>query len=88
MNIIYLDNKKVAKVFGAHPERGRRLTGISKRVTVGVKWSLPKKDYVPDDDVLVNPVLALKPMGRGRWQVLIEEQYRKEAERFLNDNCI
>lgn len=85
---MYLNDKKVAKHFGAHPERGRRISGVFKRVTVGVRWSLPKKDYVPDDNVLVNPVLALKCIRRGYWEVTVEKQFAAVAEKFLTENCI
>lgn len=86
--IIYLNDKKVAKRIGAHPERGFALKGITKRVTVGVKWSLPKRDHIPDDNVLVNPVVTLNPLGRGKWRVTVEAAYRQAAERYLLDNLI
>lgn len=87
-NIMYLDDRKVIKFFGAHPERGRFISNtIVKRVTVGVRWSLPKKDWEPDDDVLVKPVVCLICKGKGKWEVKVEAAYRKIAEQFLMDHC-
>ena len=87
--ILYLNDKKVCRYFGAHPERGRPLPGNRrKRVTVGVKWSLPKKDYLPDDDVLVRPTVALKCLGKGKWEILVEATYRDRAIDWLVDNCM
>ena len=87
--ILYLNDAKVCHFFGKHPELGRSLPGnIRKRVTVGVRWSLPKKDYEPDDDVLVKPTVALKCVGRGKWEVKVEPQYSARAIQFLVDNCM
>lgn len=85
---MYLDDRKVWKQFGQRPWLGKRLPGIFKKVTVGVRWSLPHKQYEPDDDVLVQPTVALQPIKRGVWKVTVEKQYRAEAERFLMANCI
>lgn len=85
---MYLDDRKVLKQFGQRPWIGKRLLGKVKKVTVGVRWSLPKKDYVPDDDVLVQPTVALTAIAKGKWRVTVEEKYREEAERFLMANCM
>lgn len=84
---LWLDNAKVARLFGSRPERGHpmRLLGI-KKVTVGVRWSLPHKDYVPDDDVLVVPAIALKNIYQNFWQVLVADEYRIVAEQWLLDH--
>ena len=88
-NIMYLNDAKVVKFFGCRPELGRALSSvIVKRVTVGVRWSLPKLKYEPDDDVLVRPTVALKCLGKGKWEVHVEAQYRQLAEQFLIDNCM
>jgi len=84
----YLDDRKVLKFFGTRPWMGKRLPGKVKRVTVGVRWSLPKKDYVPDDNVLVQPCVVLSPLGKGKWRVTVEDQFREEADRYLSDNCM
>ena len=85
--IMYLNDAKVIRHFGSHPERGRLIRGKVKKVTVGVRWSLPKRDYEVDDDVLVRPTVALKCLGKGKWEVQVEAQYRQLAEQFLIDNC-
>ena len=87
-NIMYLNDAKVIKHFGSHPERGRLIRGKVKKVTVGVRWSLPKRDWEPDDDVDVHSVLALKCMGKGKWEVLVAEEHRSYAEWWLMDFCM
>lgn len=86
--ILYLNDKKVAKHFGAYPERGRFIPSTVKRVTVGVRWNLPKGCHEPDDDVLVRPVMALKCLGRGKWKLSVEPQFHEKAVSFLCDNCM
>lgn len=87
-NIMYLNDGKVAKFFGAHPERGRLIPGGSvRKVTVGVRWSLPKLDYEPDDDVLVRPFMALICLGRGKWEVKVDPAFRELAMCWLMDKC-
>lgn len=84
-----LDTKKVSRRFGAHPERGHTIPQVQKkRVTVGVKWSLPKKDHVPDDDVLVAPHVVLRPLyQKGWWEISCEKRYRNHVTTFLLDYC-
>lgn len=90
-----LDPKKVLRHFGPHPERGKALPFLQKqKATVGVKWSLPKKQYVPDKDVLVTPCVALKPISAGKgeywrdmWEVTVTERCRYTVEMWLNDKC-
>lgn len=84
-----LNSKKIAKRFGAHPERGHKIPHVQKkRVTVGVRWSLPKRDHEPDDDVLVAPHVVLKLFNRsGWWEVTCEKQYRNHVTTFLLDYC-
>lgn len=87
--ILYLSDKKVAKIFGAHPERGRVLPIVmKKRVTVGVRWSLPKMDYEPDDDVMVQPRIALQCVGKGKWKVIAAPEYLERAVNWLVDRCM
>jgi hypothetical protein len=86
--MMLLNNKKVAKRFGAHPERGHKIPHVTKkRVTVGVRWSLPKRDHEPDDDVLVQPHVVLKPKSKGWWEVTCENRYRAHVTTFLLDYC-
>ena len=86
--IYHLNDKKVVRRFGSHPERGIPLKGISKRVTVGVRWSLPRRKYEPDTDVLVNPIIALHSAGKGKWKLICEPAYHRQAEQFLLENLI
>jgi hypothetical protein len=84
-----LDNKKVYRRFGAHPERGKPLPFLQKqKATVGVKWSLPKKEYLPDRDVLVSPCVTLKPRSSNLWEVTVSTKCRHAVENWLMDNCM
>jgi hypothetical protein len=88
-----LDTKKVHKHFGRNPERGKPLPHLPKqKVTVGVKWSLPKKKWVPDRDVLVAPCVTLRLKaktrdGGPRWQVQTLTRCRAAVELWLMQNC-
>jgi len=86
---IKLNDAKVVKRFGAHPERGHKIQGVSKkRVTCGVRWSLPKRRHVPDDDVLVAPHVTLHPATLpGWWNVTCETKYREKVTMYLVDHC-
>jgi hypothetical protein len=80
---------KVLKRFGAHPERGHIIQyAAKKRVTVGMKWSLPKKTYIPDDDVLVAPHVTLKKVGKVQWRIRCEARYAEMVENYLVDHCV
>lgn len=93
MTTLILDNQKVLRRFNGHPERGAACYALpKKRVTVGVKWSLPKKDYVPDDDVHVTPHVALKflkryPNGLSKWQVIAAKEHLPKAVEWLLSTC-
>jgi hypothetical protein len=85
----YLSENKVWK----HTNRTNTIQGVDikfktpqKKVTVGVKWSLGKRDYVPDTEVLVDPVMNLKWAGVGIFQVTVEKQYLQAAQSYLLDN--
>jgi len=87
-----LNVKKVYRHFGRNPEKGKPLNFLPKeRVTVGVKYSLPKKDYVPDKDVLVAPCVKLKLVEKGPlqrvWEVTVLERCRPAVELWLQQNC-
>lgn len=61
---IWAMDEQIIHQFGPHPELGVRLPGgyIPKiKVTAGLKWSLPKRDYVPDENVMVDPMIKLTP---------------------------
>ena len=92
--LMKLDSKKVYRRFGSHPERGKPLSFLPKeKVSVGVKWSLPKKDYVIDHDVLVAPCVTLKRHGgkdggkSPMWEVTCKAKCRHAVEIWLLEQC-
>ena len=57
------------------------------KVTVGLKWSLPKKDWEPDDDVHVSHRVVIVPTNRrGEFRIYVAERHRNYCERWLLDN--
>lgn len=83
-----LDDSKVYKRFGRHPEYGKALPFLPKeKVTVGVRWSLPKKNYVPDDDVLVTPTVSLTKIKPGLWRVACMKKHWTRTEAWLIEYC-
>lgn len=85
--VMFLDDRKVIKHFGPNPERGRVIRGATKRVTVGMRWNLPRQQWEPDDNVLVQAVVAMRRVKRGKWEVKVEPIFQRHAEQFLRDNC-
>ena len=86
---MYLNNKKVARRFGAHPERGHVIQGAAKkRVTVGVRWSLPKRRHEPDDNVLVQPHVVLKCISGCQWHITCEKRYVRLVQEYLMNWCM
>jgi hypothetical protein len=97
---LYLDSRKVYRHFGSEPERGLPLNWLPKvRVTVGQRWSLPKKAFIPDKDVLVAPCVMLRyikayehqaaPSGTlGIWEVNVSRQCRPAVENWLLETCL
>ncbi len=88
--LMKLNDKKVYRRFGLHPERGKPLPFLSKeKVTVGVKWSLPKKDWIPDKDVLVSPCVTLQRIVRdgGMWEVKVSKKCYHAVQHWLYENC-
>ena len=81
-----LNDAKVIKHFGQHPEMGRPINGHVKRVTAGMKNTFGRLS--PNDDVLVPPMVALKCKAKGTWDVTLESKYLKEVDRFLIDFCV
>lgn len=95
--VMYLNDAKVYKLFGPKPERGHALPCLpKKRVTVGMRWSLPRKCYEPDDDVLVKPMVALErkcnsantKYSTTHWLVSCERKYRAAVAAWMVDNLI
>lgn len=87
-SVLMLNDAKVGKRFGLHPERGVPLPWTSKKkVTVGMRWSLPKRDWVPDDNVLVQQHVKLKMLRKGSWMVTCPRRHAAAFELWLTDNC-
>lgn len=85
---IWLNDIKVYKRFGRKPELGRPLPFLpKKKVTVGVRWSLPRKDYVPDTDVLVTPSVALKRLSKDFWEVQCDAAHWPKVQNYLCEVC-
>lgn len=85
---MYLSDAKVAVRFGSRPWMGKLLPMTDKkRVTVGIKWSLPKKDYIPDEDVLVTQCVALRCIKKGLWEVSCSEMIREQTVNYLIRFC-
>lgn len=95
--LMKLNPAKVYRHFGNHPEYGKPLNFLPKvKVTVGKRWSLPKKDYVDDKDVLVSPCVTLKqrtgkhgikPHFTNTWEVTVLAKCRYAVEIWLLENC-
>lgn len=87
--IMYLSDAKVARFFGPRPHLGRVIGGasLSKRVTVGVRWSLPRKDYEPDDNVVVRCAVALICKGKGKWEVKCDPRHNEIVRSYLMERC-
>lgn len=84
--LMELNDARVARNFGSHPERGRRLTGISIQSTAGVVW----KNYgrrLERAEVTVNPVVVLHCVKAGLWKVTVEPQYANAAKEWLTRYC-
>lgn len=86
--LMQLDDVKVYRRFGPNPERGKPMPFLPKeKVTVGLKFSLPKKQYLPDKDVLVSPCVTLKRQEKGLWQVEVLTRCQGTVEEWLVENC-
>lgn len=86
--LLWLNPQKVMKVLGNNPRRGVAFKAPLKKVTVGMKWSLPKRDYVPDTDVLVKPMMKVIPNSNGSYTITVDKKYHQAAMDYLVDNCM
>ena len=85
--LMHLNDSKVAKRFGKDPIHGIYIKGATKRVTAGYKWSLPKRAYVPDEDVIVEHRVALKFVKKGLWKVYVDESHKERTTFWLMEWC-
>jgi len=83
---LYLDGAKVGKYFGKYPERGRSFAWMHFVNThAGMKSGPFGRGIVPNP-ISVKPVVALKYVKHGYWEVQCDEAHRHEVERWLCDN--
>ena len=81
-----LDDGLVARHFGPHPERGRRLMGHNIKATAGLK-ALPFGRGMARAEVMVQPLMVLKCRGRRQWDVYVEALYTSAAREWLQQYC-
>jgi hypothetical protein len=79
-----LNDGRVAHFFGAHPERGRLLPGVKLRSTAGIGWQNfgRKLDRV---EVSVSPVVCLRFIKKGVWEVTVAKPYEGMAKEWLSN---
>lgn len=88
-----LRHKKVVKRFGDAKGRGLRIPFTQAFLTTaGLKWSLPKRSYVPDNEAKVFPMFNLKFVAKldKDWsQYIIEcpKEHSNELKNFLHRVC-
>ncbi len=85
---IALDDAKVVKRYGKNLAIGIPLRGHTKRVTAGLKWSLPKKGYVPDEDTTVLHHFTMRKLKGPYWEVAVNHRFKDEVTRCLIDTCL
>jgi hypothetical protein len=78
-----LNDAKVLKRFGKHPERGKLLRGHTTRV----KRPRQRFERVSDAYDLRQPMLQLKLIRKGWWLCCIDQRYAKDARYWLNKFC-
>lgn len=89
MTILWLNNSKVAKLFGTRPHLGRRIRLYTKRITTGnLAHKVVFGREIPDKDAFREVSVALKPVrGQpGFFKVMCEPQYREMIEMWCVDN--
>jgi hypothetical protein len=85
---VELDDAKVYRCFGSTPSRGVIIPILPKaKVTAGLKWSLGKKGYVADKDVMVNPTAALYRAEPGYWEVHADKKHMDIVLQWLKAHC-
>ena len=83
-----LDSAKVSKRFGARAAIGVPIPILPvKRGKAGLKWSLPEKDYVVDNDATLRVMISVKWDGTGTWKVTCQKQHVKVVREYLEANC-
>jgi len=89
MTALYLDDRKVFRWFGRHPERGKPLPGLTKSTHAGMRHKqMFGRDlgWVPNE-ITVNIVVSLKLIRPGYYDVHVDERYRQLVEFWLLDKC-
>lgn len=85
--VMFLSDAKVYRLTRGNGHLGMPVPGTMIRVTVGVKWSLPKKKTIPDEDVLVRPRYSLKRLGKNKYQIDVPDRYAERTMFHLLDHC-
>jgi hypothetical protein len=83
--IIQLDDKKVLKRFGKHPERGKLMTNW-----MPIKQKRKRKMFERASDAydMVAPTMKMVPTNKpGWWSVSVNPRYLRDARRFLRTYC-
>ncbi len=85
--LLKLDDGKVVKRFGVHPERGKPFPWLPPRAVKMQAISDHPMVSVDEDRISVAPCVALVPHGHRMWEVQCEAQYRQRIETWLLDYC-
>lgn len=89
---LWLSNALVAKHFGSHPHRGRRIKGHTLRSACGIRFAQAwgKGKYVPHE-MTVDMVISLQwikgDTQTGLWRVTATKGFEEIAVKWILDNC-
>lgn len=86
--VLRLDGAKVAKTFGAHPERGRTFKWLPALARTAGWKSKPFGRGLERAPVTVWPVIALKHIHGKRWELICNDEYRSVVENWIIDNLM
>lgn len=70
---LYLDDTKVFKRFGVSPERGVAIPYAPRHKT--------------EENVIASPIMTLRHLSKGYWQICLLRWYENHACEWLTDNC-